>query len=65
MVSYKLKLTDSTIFMANSISNFVNNLAKKIRNKKFEKYEIQYQDLEVTNNKDELLIYKCLYSNRN
>ena len=51
--------------MANSISNFVNNLAKKIRNKKFEKYEIQYQDLEDTNNKDELLIYKCLYSNRN
>ena len=68
-----LQFTDSEIFMASSISNFVNNLSKGIRkikckyrhnDKKCEtcgnKYEACDCFLEYKNFKGDLKEYKCL-----
>ena len=69
-ITYKLKFIYSVKFISCSLSNLVENLSEgidKIKRKyrhNNEKCEIQYKDcecnLEYTNVKDELLIYKCL-----
>ena len=77
-ISYKLKLIDSTIIMASSISNLADNLAEGIHkikckyrhdNNKCEECGIKYKDcecyLQYTNIKDDLLVYKCSCCNKN
>ena len=64
--------------MASSISNPVNNLAGRIykikckygnNNKEYKNCIIKYKDcgsyLKYTSVKDDLIVYKCLYCNRN
>ena len=77
-ISYILQFTDSTIFMASSLSNLVNNLSEGIHrikckfrhdHKKCETCRIKYNYcncfLEYTNFKDDLMEYKCLCHNKN
>ena len=77
-ISYILQFIDSARYMASSLSNLVNNLAKGIHkikckyghdNKKCKTYGIKYKDceccLEYTRTKNDLIEYKCLYCNTN
>ena len=76
-MSSKLKLIDSTKFIASSLSDLVNNLAEEIHkikckyrhNKKCETCGVKCKDceccLEYTNVKDDLIINKCLCCNKN
>ena len=76
-ISYILQLIDSARFMANSLSNLVNNLSEGIYrikckfghdDKKCEICRINYRYcdcfLEDTNVKDDLIEYKCLCCNK-
>ena len=77
-MSYRLRFVDSARFMANSLSNLVNNFAEKIHNikckyghddKKCENCRIKYKNcqccLEYINVIDDLVEYKCLCCNKN
>ena len=58
MVSYKVKFIDSGRFIANPLSNFVNNLPELIHKVKCNdwKYFFKYESVN-----DNLIKYKCLY----
>ena len=77
-ISYILQFTDSTRFMASSLSNQLNDLSKGIRrikckfghdDKKCETCGIKYKHrdccLKYSNFKDDLIEYKCLCCNKN
>ena len=76
-ISYRLQFIDTTIFMASSISNLVNNLSEGIHkikckyrhNEKYETCGIKYKHchylLEYIDFKDDLIEYKCLCCNKN
>ena len=76
--SYRLQFIDSARFIANSLSNLVNNLSGGIQkieckyghdNKKCETCGIKYKYwdcfLEYTNFRDDLTEYKCLCCHKN
>ena len=56
-ISYKIKFIDNAIFMATSLSNFVDNLTEEL-------HKIKYKDcdcfFEYESIKDNLIKYKCL-----
>ena len=60
-MSYKIKFIDSERFMANSLSNLVDNLTDRIQ-------KIKYKDcdcfLEYENIKHDLIKFKCLSCNK-
>ena len=60
-MSYKIKFIDSERFMANSLSNLVDNLTDRIQ-------KIKYKDcdcfLEYENIKHDLIKFKCLPCNK-
>ena len=77
-ISYILEFIDSPRFMADSLSNFVNNLSEGIHkikckyghnDKKCETFRTKYKYCdcfpEYTNFKDDLGEYKCLCCNKN
>ena len=77
-ISYILQFIDSARYMASSLSNLVNNLAKGIHkikckcgydNKKCKICGIKYKDceccLEYTRAKNDLIEYQCLYCSKN